>query len=294
MTNPNQIRVTSNVAHQRLQSFTLLSTLVSTQWLNQQLEKSVEEYNLITGWLTTSEDFWNWAFRKNTQALEDALSFLTGKIPENHWKKVCSKLRVPSNRAESKGTITELSLAIFLVTHGISFDMETPLQPPKDVDFSLKFGDTGDVHVEMQSLAESAASQRISKASADYGGLHVSIDFKDEERRIIGKIHDKTPKLVENEITLIALDCTAIPEHGGVGLGTIPDVLSRVFGQDNSELTKSEKKIRQLVDGVIWFQIDFDNALRPVNRGYLLNEHSEHYSAASLQKWIALWSHEDS
>lgn len=290
----NRDRVPYETALERLHKFKQLSGVIQDSWLKKQMLKSVENYSLITGWLTTSPDDWNWAFLKNTQALEDALSLLTGKVPENHWKKLCSKLRVPSNRAESKGTIAELSLAIFLVTHGISFDMETPLQPPKDVDFSLKFGVVGDVHVEMQSLAESAASQRTSKLSADYGGLPVSIDFKGEERRIIGRIHDKTPKLVENEITLVALDCTAIPEHGGVGLGTIPDALAHIFGQGTSALTDVEKSIRQLVDGVIWFQLDFDNALQPVKRGYYLNEHSKHRSAASLQKWITLWSHEDS
>jgi hypothetical protein len=72
--------------------------------------------------------------------------------------------------------------------------------------------------------------------SADHGGLPVSIDFKGEERRTIGRIHDKTPKLAEDKITLVALDCTAIPEHGSVVLGIIPDALSHIFGQDNSEL----------------------------------------------------------
>lgn len=286
--------MTYDVAVERLHQFEHLSELIQDNWLKKQGSKTVEQYSLITGWLTTSEDDWNWAFRKNTQALEDALSRLTGSVPENLWKKLCGKLRVPSGRAESKGTIAELSLAIFLVRHSISFDMETPLQPPKDVDFSLKFGGVGDVHVEMQSLAESAASQRTSKASADYGGLPVSIDFKGEERRIIGRIHDKTPKLVENEITLVALDCTAIPEHGGIGLGTIPDALSHIFGQGTSALTDVEKQIRQLVDGVIWFQIDFDNALQPVKRGYFLNEYSNHHNAVSLKEWVDLWSQEDS
>jgi hypothetical protein len=120
--------------------------------------------------------------------------------------------------------------------------------------------------------------------------LPVSIDFKGEERRIIGKVHNKTPKLVENKITLVALDCTGIPEHGGIGRGTIPDALSHIFGQSFWVLNSKEMSIRQLVDGVIWFQVDFDHAsLHPVQRSYLLNEHSEHHNSASLHKWIALW-----
>jgi hypothetical protein len=286
-------RVTYDVAVERLHKFKQLSGVIQDHWLRKQMLKPVEKYSLITGWLTTSPDDWCWAFCKNTQALEKALALLTGKIPENYWKKLCSKLRAPSDRAGSKGTIAEVSLAVFLVTHGVSFDMETRLLPPKDVDFSLKFGNMEDVHVEMQSLAESDASQKTSKLSADYGGLPVSIDFRGEIRRIRGRIYDKTPKLVENEITLVALDCTAIPEYGGIGLGPIPDALSHILGLVPSALTEREQSIRQLVDGVIWFQVDFDNALQPVERGYFLNEHSKHQSAGSLQKWIALWSHED-
>lgn len=289
-------RVTYQVAVDRLHQFKYLSELIRDSWLRKQHPKPVEQYSLITGWLTTSEDDWKWTYSKYTKLLDSAISTLKQIKDRNLWNKLSSKIRTPSDRAESKSVIAEIALALFLIDRGVSFGMETKLDPTtgKDVDFCLKLGNPEDVYVEMQSLTESDASQRTSKASAAYGGLPVSIDFRGEERRIIGRIHDKTSKLVENEITLVALDCTAIPEHGGIGLGTIPDALSHIFGQGESDLTDVEKRIRQLVDGVIWFQIDFDNALQPVKRGYFLNEHSKHHNVASLQKWIALWSHEDS
>jgi len=107
-------RVTYAVAVERLHQFKHLRGLIQDNWLRKQCSKTIEQYSLITGWLTTSEDDWNWAFRKNTQALEDALSRLVGNIPINIWKKLGKKLRAPSDRAESKGTIAELSLAIFI------------------------------------------------------------------------------------------------------------------------------------------------------------------------------------
>lgn len=80
--------------------------------------------------------------------------------------------------------------------------METKLNPPKDVDFSIRFDDLDDVHIEMQSLAEFDASKKTSKLSADYGGMYIKStdkDFEHEENRILDKVGYKIPKLVENE-----------------------------------------------------------------------------------------------
>jgi len=274
----------------RLNQFPHLATVINAKWLEHQMKKEVEQYSLITGWLTTSPDDWNWAFRKNTQALENALAFLRHRVPEPIWEKLSKKISAPSDRAESKGTLAELSLAVFLVTHGISFNMEFQLNPPTDVDFVVKFADTEAVHIEMQSLAESVKSQKISRSSADHGGFPVIPDFKSEERRVIGKIFDKTPKFIEQSITLVALDCTAIPEHGNPAHGTIRDALQQVFGEDTRDLSGSEKMIRRLVDAVIWFQLDLDDALKPIERGYFLNEHSLYRNDQSLLHWISVWS----
>ncbi|MCB9451453.1 MAG: hypothetical protein H6672_08435 [Anaerolineaceae bacterium] len=288
-------RATYEVAVERLHQFEHLSELIQDSWLRKQHSKSVEQYSLITGWLTTSADDWKWTYSKYTKLLDSAINALKQIKDRNLWNKLSSKIRAPSNRAESKSVLAEIALALFLIDYGIPFGMETKLDPTssKDVDFWLKLGNSEDVYVEMQCLTESDASQRTSRVSAMHGGIPIRItdkDFEDEGDRILGKIFDKTPKLVEDKITFVGLDCTAIPEHGGIGLGTIPDALSRVFGQDNLELTESGKKVRQLVDGVIWFQIDFDNALRPVKRGYFLNEHSAHFCKPGLVRWIELWT----
>ncbi len=283
-------RVPVEVALKRLHQFSCLSTVVTEAWLRKQMKKDVSQYSLLTGWLTASPEDWDWTFAKNTQALENALVLLRNTVSGDIWRKLCKKVRVPSNRAESKGTLAELSLAVFLVSNRLSFDMETQLNPPKDVDFSVEFDGLDDVHIEMQSLAESKASQRTSQASADWGGLPVSIDFKGEEKRVIGKVFDKTAKLSTKDITLVALDCTAIPEHGGVGLGTIPDALEHIFVKTISNLSDPEKAIQQLVDGVIWFQVDFNNVLQPIRRGIVLNQYSPHNHSDSLAKWVDIWS----
>jgi hypothetical protein len=285
-------RVTVDIALERLHQFSCLSGVVSDGWLRKQMKKDAAQYSLLTGWLTTSPDDWKWAFRRNTQALETALETLQDKVSADIWRKLCSKVLAKSDRAESKGTLAELSLAVFLATNGVSFGMETQLNPPKDVDFSLKFDGLDDVHIEMQSLAESATSQQSSQASAAWGGLPVSINFKSEERRVIGKVFDKTAKLVDDQITLVALDCTAIPEHGGVGLGTIPDALDHIFAKSASNLSDPEQAIRQLVDGVIWCESDFPNALLPVRRDCIMNNHSKYHEAEALQHFATIWSSE--
>lgn len=289
-------RVIYEVAVERLHQFKHLSELIQDGWLKKQHSKSVAQYSLITGWLTTSEEDWRSTYYRNTKLLNEAISTLKQIKDRNLWNKLSSKIRTASDRAESKSVLAEVAFALFLINHDVSFNMETRLNltSKKDVDFWLKLGDAEDVYVEMQCLTESDRSQGKSLISAMYDGLYVNIteDFEYEGNRILGKIRDKELKLIEDKITLVALDCTAIPEHGGIGLGTIPDALSHVFGQDNSKLTEVEKQIRQLVDGVIWFQIDYEKTLQPIERGYFLNKHSEHCNTDGLQKWISLWSHE--
>jgi hypothetical protein len=276
----------------RLGQFPHLAAVINAKWLEHQMKKSVKQYSLITGWLTTLPDDWNWVFHKNTQALENALALLKAKVSADIWRKLSKKLRAPSDRAESKGTIAEFSLAVFLVQNGIGFDMEQRLDPAssKDVDFRLNFPGAMPVHIEMQSLTESVHSQKLSKLSADWDSHPVGLAFEAESRRVIGRLSDKTPKLIAQSITLVALDCTDIPEHGGTHLGTIRDALTPVFDLNGSTLSEAEEGICQLIDTVIWFQIDYGNALRPVERGFFLNEHSPFRNDPSLLSWMRVWS----
>jgi hypothetical protein len=133
----NKNRVTYEVAVERLHQFDHLSELIQDSWLRKQHSKSVEQYSLITGWLTTSEDDWKWTYSKYTKLLDSAINTLKQIKDRNLWNKLSSKIRTPFNRAESKSVLAEIALALFLVDCGVSFGMETKLDPTssKDVDF---------------------------------------------------------------------------------------------------------------------------------------------------------------
>lgn len=287
-------RVGVGIAIERLHQFKHLSNVISDEWLQEQMKKDVSNYSLITGWLTTSSTNWKWVYHNFTKALEDSLELLSGNVSVGSWENICRKLKAKSERSNTKGTLSEISFATFLASRNLTFEMERQLNPPKDVDFSVIFEDQQEIHIEMQFFSESDRDQRLNTVSAAYGGMPYRPDFEGDKQRVIDRVYHKVGKLTDREVTLVAFDCTDVPLNGGVGYGTIPDALRRIFKDDNPDIRQGENKIRQLVDGVIWFQIDFDNALQPVKRGYFLNEHSKHQSAVSLQKWIALWSHEDS
>lgn len=286
-------RVSLKTAIERLEQFHVLAEIISYSKLRQQLRKDVKDYSLITGWLTTSHIDWENIYKSNTKALETALNLLKDNVDNSIWNKICKKIRVPSDRAEFKAIIAELSLATFLIMNNLSFCMEIQLNPPKDIDFVLDFENFEDVYIEIQSLAESDMSKRSSKVSADLGGIYIPLSQSSlvkEENRIVNKIFDKIPKFTTSKITLVALDCTAVPEHGGIGLGTIPDAINPIFSVNNFELSSKDSIIRRMVDGVIWFQVDYEDALQPHIRGTVLNQHSPHFSSNSLQSWKKLWS----
>jgi len=286
-------RISEDETLKRLSQFQQLSTVIDKAWLKRQLKKRVEQYSLITGWLTSSENEWRWMYRKFTSSLDKAIEFLAAKTSTQVWNKLRSKIKSQSDRAETKGTLAEIALAVFLAQNDILFDLETRLNPTsdKDVDFSLKFADLKPVHIEVQWISESDSSSRAADTVALYG-LAANIDFPDEERRIRGKVFGKTAKLTKDDITLVALDCTTSPELSGEHLFTpISEALTHIFGtQVYGPLTESDTAIRELVDGVIWFENDIYHTVFPTKRSYILNEHSSHYRHPSLVKWIEVWS----
>lgn len=286
-------RVSYEVAAKRLHQFEHLSQVLSDGWLKTQVQKPVERYSLIAGWLTTPEAEWNplWQFR--IAALDNAVAILAGNVSQTVWDKLQKKITAHSDRAESKGTLAEISLALFLVQHNIPFEMETQLDSAskKDVDFSLQFDGQEPVHIEMQWVSESDALARAADALAPYK-LPATINFPQEEIRILNKVYDKTSKFTQDDITLVALDCTTFPEIGGtypwvpIGAALGHTMGNQIYGP----LSEKAIVIRELVDGVIWFESDPRNAFFPVKRGYLLNQHSPHSHKLSLSRWGELWS----
>lgn len=291
-------RVGYEVAAERLHQFEHLSQVIDDRWLRRQLSKTVEQYSLIAGWLTLSEFEWNLSYEKLAAALDAALAILDGNVSKAVENKLRSKIRAHSVRAETKGTLAEISLAVFLVQRDIPFEMETRLAATskKDVDFSLQFDGLEPVHIEVQWISESEALARAVDALAPYE-LPATINFPQEETRILNKVYDKTSKFIREKITLVALDCTEFPDIGGTyPWAPIGEALAHALGnQIYGPLSKKATAIRELVDGVIWFEldIDIDRALSPKCRGYRLNEHSEHFGSASLTRMIELWSHQN-
>lgn len=288
-------RVGYEVAVERLHQFKHLSQVIDDRWLRRQLSKTVDQYSLIAGWLTTSESEWDWTYDKFTAALDAALAILDGNVSEAVENKLRSKIRAHSVRAETKGTLAEISLAVFLVQHNIPFAMETRLAATskKDVDFSLQFDGLEPVHIEVQWISESDMSVRAANAGAPFR-LGANFNYLREKIRILNKIYDKTLKFTHDDITLVALSLEDQMVSGTFPWGPIGEDLEQCLGNEiRGDLSENAAAIRELVDGVIWFELDFDRALSPKCRGYRLNEHSEHFGSASLMKWIELWSHQN-
>jgi len=282
-------RVPNDIAIERLRQFHHLSAIIDEKWLQTQLKKCVEKYSLITGWLTTPEEEWKAFFHPLVNALDQALDVLKGKVSPNTWKKITHKIRAASDRAETKGTLAEISMAVFLTKHGIQFEMEKQLDPcsKKDVDFSITY-EGEEIHIEMQWLSESKRSRVPSDIALEFSPFETQIDFPYEKRRIRNKIKDKCPKFTQEDITLVALDCTEVPELGGKYPSAVYDALRDIFHKKES-LDDTSTQIRSLVDGVIWFKLDINNALCPQKRGYISNPHRDNQS---LSNWLDLWGQE--
>jgi len=286
-------RVPYDEALARLNQFQHLSSVLDAAWLERQYRLTVERYTLFTGWLSTSDFDWTYTYKRYVASLDSAIAVLQAAVSANLWSKLSSKIRTKSTREESKGTLAELSLAVFLVQNGIDFDMEQRLNSAskKDVDFRLNFPGAMPVHIEMQWLSDSEASERAALVSAQYR-VPMRIDFESAKQRVRNKVLDKVPKLTTHEIILVALKCRLLPELGGASPYTsISDALALIFGTDISgPLTEPTSAIRDMVDGVIWFETDFDIVFTPVKRGSILNEHSLYRNDVSLIAWLQMWS----
>jgi hypothetical protein len=279
-----QERVPLEIALLRLSQHPFLSCWLGDQWLEQQYKKSVEQYSLIAGWLTALQDDWEWTYRKYVASLDQAIEFLDGRVSDSIKKKLKAKIKAESDRAETKGTLAEISLAVFLVQAKISFDMETTLvaRSRKNVDFSfrppvLQQASDAKIHVDCHWLDQSDKSKRTDMVSAQWR-CPVSTDFEAEKERILGKIYDKTGKFTRNAITLVALDCTANPDLGKLEI-FFPNALEHIFNNKcGHQLSERDSAIRDLVDGVLWFRDDTSDRWYPIDRGFMLNPCSDYYS----------------
>ena len=230
--------------------------------------------------------------------LNFTLGFLETRVPYQVWQKIVRKIRSHSDRANSKGTLSEIALMTLLTSKGLNFDLETKLTSNgKDIDIQVDFGKYEPLYIEVQWLSPSDVSERGAAIASAYDEAY-SIDYTFEEWRIKQKVYDKTSKLTLTDITFVALDCTLAPELGGsFHFAPIGEAILEAFTGKNAQGNVTsyansdvDKTIRQYVDGVIWFELEPGNRFIPIKRGYCINPTTKHSGKESVTELIKLWT----
>lgn len=155
----------------------------------------------------------------------------------------------------------------------------------KNIDIQAQIENKESVNIEVQWLSSSDVSEKGSEIASAYGECY-PINFEYEMCRIKQKIFDKTAKFTKDDITIVALDCTASPELGGVGFSLIGQVLYQSFCEGNQDI---DVAIRKYVDAVIWFKLDTGNNLTPYERNIIINPNSVHRNKNSLLIFAEHW-----
>jgi len=273
-------RLDQNGAEQRLKLLPNLKNVLGDKWIADEYKKQIENWSLINGWISSSDkDLWNWLVD-----LDYALGYLNSCVKQNVFRKIATKIKTHSDRANSKGTLSEIAVMMFLVSKGIVFDLERRLTSNgKNVDICANITKEEPLYIEVQWLSPSDLSERGATIASAYGEAY-SMDFEAEELRIKQKVFDKTPKFTRDDMTFVALDCTTAPELGGRFMGApIGSAIYKAFTGESIQGKKTsfsdsviDVKIREFVDGVIWFQLLPGNNLFPLERGIYINPLSPH------------------
>lgn len=270
----------------RLEELPSLSSLLDANWLDKELDKPISQWSLVMGWLSYGEDnsFLYWL-----KDLDSALAFLKMHSTSSAWKKIVKKLRSHSDRANFKGTLSELAMCVFLSQFEISYELEVALihGTKKDVDIQAQLGPNQAVNIEVQWLSPSEKSERKADIAAQYG-INEFPGFNNyyEMQRIKQKVFDKTAKFTEHDITFVALDCTPSPELGSAEVSPIYESFDKLFNNVECDIDDS---IRKYVDAIIWFQLQPGNTLFPVRRRIIENPHSSHRDDDAFIKFVKLW-----
>jgi hypothetical protein len=292
-------RVSQNIAQERLTALPTLASILDDEWIAYEYDKPIERRSIISGWLSIDWCGPHQVFGVWLQDLDSALGLVKSRIPNTIWDSAKRKLLVHCDRSESKGILSEIAIWAFLAKHNIPFRLETELIPGinKNIDIGIDLGCEEPVYVEVQWLSPSDKSEQGATVASTYGEAY-SYEFNYETYRIKSKVYDKHPKLTTEDTTLVALNCTLCPELGG-DQPTCPveeAVLEAFTGcdlQGNPTLyahTKIDTTIRELVDGVIWFELNPGGRIQPINRGFCLNPVSPHRDKISLQQLVEKWN----
>lgn len=282
-------RLDKENAKKKLASLPYLSEVLGENWLDVEYKKPIEQWSLITGWISLQDEFlkydnWTWEW---LTSLNGALGYLKTCTKPNLWRKIAGKIRSHTDRANFKGTLSEIAMCVFLSSINVSYEMEIRLVSGKnkDIDIQAQIDNKESVNIEIQWLSPSDVSEKGAEIASAYGEGY-PIDYEYEMRRIKQKVFDKTAKFTENDITFVALDCTTSPELGGAEFSPIKQVLYHSFSKGKLDI---DIAIRKYVDAVIWFELQNSNTLMPIKRNLIINPNSLHGNNDSVLKFAEHW-----
>ena len=258
----NNNRLNQQEAEQRLCQFPSLTGVLGPDWFTQEYNKPIEQWSLVTGWISKIDnDIFGDHFEQCLKDLDSALEILAPPhLSKATWQRVQRKVREHSDRANFKGTLSEIAICRFLSEKQFSCELEIRLnsESNKDVDIRTILPDSIIMHIEVQWLSPSESSERGASIASIYGEGY-PLDYDEEKLRVKYKVFDKTSKFTAEDITLVALDCTTSQELGGDdGYSVIEEVLHEAYTGLNWEgaptgfgKNKVDIAIQKYVDGVI-------------------------------------------
>lgn len=288
-------RLDLKIIEQRLHQLPNLEKALGKGWISTEFKKPIEQWSLITGWISSPDtSYWYWLVD-----LDIALGNLQTAVSHNVFQTIKGKVKSHSDRANTKSILSEIAIMVFLANNKISFELEHMLvSDGKNTDIRAFLSQDNTLNIEVQWLSPSDASERGATIASAYGEAY-PIDFDYEEFRIKQKVFDKIPKFTRNDITFVALDCTTSPELGGSFIGSpIGTAISGAFtgksihGDDLPFAESSiDTRIREFIDGVIWFQLSPGRKIYPLERGICLNPSSQ--SIKQVINFARLWETQD-
>ena len=276
MENTESVRLSFPKIQKRLEAFQVLNEIWGGKWLKRTHKKPLKQWPLWMGWLSLNES----TTEHYLLELENSLKYLSSTVSPKTWQKIKSKLRAPSDRANSKGILAELSMWLFLAVNGFSFslDAKLPFTLGKDMDIEV-MGDDGELmYIEVQWLSPSDESDRAARIAAEYGEV-ATWKEEYESHRIALKVKDKVGKMTRDRVTLVALDYTSEPS-----LGNHP-LLSFVAAAADEVFAWEEPS--KVLDGIIWFR--WEQRFFPVERYSRLNPFSPFTKHRLLQRFLTFW-----
>lgn len=286
-------RVDPVTAKERLKRLRNLWEALGDEWIARESRKPIEQWSLIYGWLSVSDNsFWTWL-----SDLNQAFGELKAGVSPQVWQKMKGKISTHSDGANTKGTLSEVAIWLFLTRQNIPFDLEARISNGnRDVDIRGDLPGLEAIYIEVQWLSPSASSDRGAEIATAYGEAY-PMDYDYEKFRIKSKVNEKIAKFTENHLSFVALDCTSSPElSGSFPFAPIGEALHEAFtgktvhGEETRYIdSKVDKKIRQFVDGVIWFELEPGKGLLPLKRGSIINPTSRHRNSGSTRAFMELW-----